>query len=291
MSQRNNPQAPRPTPQDYFRQQDAIWLTDAAARELKEKQASAAAPKIRDRPKTSLGTPRSTAEPAHRAAHRDYGPTTIVHRASAELPKQAEPEEAPSPARPRRLLAMLGAIRLPHRAPSPRPAIEARPKKDRSDFVVGAMGLVLGLTCALFPWYIFFNQEKFGVREFVFSGERGSAAPTSLTYQPPRIGQPFAQAEVPKMELDLFPTATTPPADGAARQAVPLSEQPFPPDLVSYQLVHVANGRAMIMDDAGLWVVQPGSQLPDASRVASIEKRGKNWVVVTTLDRVIELRP
>src|SRR5690606_1317543 len=148
----------------------------------------------------------------------------------------------------------------------------------------------LGLTCALFPWYIFFNQEKFGVREFVFSGEGGKGIATHVAYQPARVGQPFAQGEVPRMDLDFFPTATL-PMEGNTGKAVGVSEQPFPADLVSYQLVHVANGRAMIMDDAGLWVVQPGSQLPDASRVASIEKRGGRWVIVTTLDRVVELEP
>ena len=275
MSQRNRPDAPRP--QDgFFRRQDAIWLTDVVARELKEKQSAVAAPKIRDLPKTSLGSKEPAGEPAHRAAHRDYGPTAIVHGA----------ETGQAPARSWRLPIWRG-LKKSRPAQKPKP----KPKRDRSDFIFGALGLVLGLTCALFPWYIFFNQEKFGVREFVFSGERGGAAPTELTYQPPRIGQPFAEAEVPRMALDLFPTATTPRQDDGARRAVPVAEQPFPPDLVSYHLVHVANGRAMIMDDTGLWVVQPGSQLPDASRVASIEKRGKGWVIVTTLDRVIELEP
>lgn len=299
MSPRNKPDTSRSTPQDFFRRQDAIWLTDAAARELKEKQSAVAAPKIRDKPATSLGAPQPPAEPAHRAAHRDYGPTKIVHHARAEPPEPAGPD-TPAPAKPWRLPAgpwhlpaMFGALRWrrPATTAPPRPVPRTRPKKDRSDFVVGALGLVLGVTCALFPWYIFFNQEKFGVREFVFSGERGDGFATRIAYQPVRIGQPFSEAEVPKMALDLFPTATTAPQEAGSRRAVPVSEQPFPADLVSYQLVHVANGRAMIMDDAGLWVVQPGSQLPDASRVASIEKRGESWVIVTTLDRVIELQP
>jgi hypothetical protein len=53
--------------------------------------------------------------------------------------------------------------------------------------------------------------------------------------------------------------------------------------------VHVANGRAMIEDDAGLWIVQPGSTLPDDSQVASIEKRDGKWVLVTSANRVIGL--
>ena len=58
-----------------------------------------------------------------------------------------------------------------------------------------------------------------------------------------------------------------------------------------FRLVHVANGRAMIEDDAGLWVVQAGSMLPDSSRVAGIEQRDGKWVLVTSTDRVVALTP
>lgn len=170
------------------------------------------------------------------------------------------------------------------------PVVVARKKKrlDRSDVTLAALGLTLGLICAIFPWYIFFNQEKFGVREFVFSGKgSGRAAPTTA-YVPQAIGKPFASGERPTMELDFFPTATLPPEDEPAR-ALPASEQPFPSDRVSFRLVHVANGRAMIEDGDGLWVVQRGSQLPDASRVASIEQRDGRWVLLTTHDKVVEL--
>jgi hypothetical protein len=54
-------------------------------------------------------------------------------------------------------------------------------------------------------------------------------------------------------------------------------------------MVHVANGRAMIEDDAGLWIVQRGSILPDSSQVSSIEQRNGKWVMVTSTDQVIEL--
>jgi hypothetical protein len=38
----------------------------------------------------------------------------------------------------------------------------------------------------------------------------------------------------------------------------------------------------MIEDDGGLFVVQPGSSLPDATTVASIEQRDGNWVLVNS---------
>lgn len=161
-------------------------------------------------------------------------------------------------------------------------------KRDRSDLVIGALGVALGLTCAMFPWYIFFNQEKFGVKEFVFDGRGSAATGVAANRQPVNIGQPFRTGEVPRLELDLFPTATVAATDAAPR-ALPASQQPFPADLVDFRLVHVANGRAMIQDADGLWVVQRGSPLPDASKVASIEQRGGKWVLVTTFDTVLTL--
>ena len=48
--------------------------------------------------------------------------------------------------------------------------------------------------------------------------------------------------------------------------------------------------RAMIEDADGLWVVKVGSPLPNDSRVAAIEQRNGNWVLVTSAKDVIELR-
>ena len=190
---------------------------------------------------------------------------------------------------------LFGAPAAPKPAvkPAPQPPVripKTRKKMDRGDLTIGALGVTLGLTCALFPWYIFFNQEQFGVREFTFEGSRGGTPPRNIAYQPQLIGKQFESGEVPKMELDVFPTATVPEENESVR-AVPASQQPFPPDILNFRLVHVANGRAMIQDDAGLWVVQPGSRLPNASVVSSIEKRDGNWVLVTSHDMVIALDP
>lgn len=177
--------------------------------------------------------------------------------------------------------------------PAPRPAVriaKTRKKMDRGDLTIGALGVTLGLTCALFPWYIFFNQEQFGVREFTFDGSRDGTPARHTAYQPQLIGKPFQTGEVPMMELDVFPTATV-PEESETTRPLPASEQPFPPDIVNFRLVHVANGRAMIQDDDGLWVVQPGSRLPNASVVSSIEKRDGSWVLVTSHDTVIALDP
>lgn len=162
-------------------------------------------------------------------------------------------------------------------------------KRDKGDFTIAALGITLGLTCALFPWYIFYNQEKFGIREFVFDGHNSSTQRSfGVGSQRQVASKPFSSDEIPQMGLDFFPTATLPSGDEPAR-VIPSSDQPYPADRVDYRLVHVANGRAMIEDPDGLWVVQRGSRLPDASRVASIEQRKGKWVLVTNRNQVVEL--
>lgn len=162
-------------------------------------------------------------------------------------------------------------------------------KRSKSDLAIMGLGGALGLGCALFPWYVLYNQEQFGIREFQFSGG-GEWTETQGDISTPhlRIGLPFATADLPRVELDGIATGTLGPAgDGANPDDI--VEQPFPGDQVEYRLIHVENGRAMIADDAGIFVVQAGSQLPDGSRLRAIEERDGRWVIVTTLDRVVVL--
>lgn len=178
---------------------------------------------------------------------------------------------------------LLGRFRRPvRRTPS------GRRDETRSDVMVAGIGIALGLTCALFPWYIFFNQEQFGIRALTFEGGGTVTGTGGLSALPERVGAPMDLEELPIMELDLFATGTLPDPDETMR-APGIAEQPFPADLVPFSLVHVANGRAMLEDDQGLFVVQPGSTLPDSSKVSSIEQRDGRWVIVTSSERVIEM--
>ena len=159
----------------------------------------------------------------------------------------------------------------------------AKRRDRRSDLTLAALGVTLGLICALFPWYIFFNPEEFGVRAMKFGGGGDGTEPIVLGAQSERIGAPVAAQDVPAMRLDLLSTGTSIQDDEEeSMQGTPgLSEQPFPAPAVSFKLVHVANGRAMLEDDTGLFVVQSGSILPDGSRVATIEERDGRPVLVT----------
>jgi hypothetical protein len=156
------------------------------------------------------------------------------------------------------------------------------------DAAMAAIGVSLAIVCALFPWYIFYNPDKFGIRALQFQGNQSTAAPGTLSPQPSRIGRPMTVHDVPTLDIELIATGTI-GGESNELDAVDLADQPFPPDLIEYRLVHVANGRAMIADDDGLWIVQKGSRLPDSSRVASIEERDGRWVLTTTLDRVVEM--
>jgi hypothetical protein len=169
----------------------------------------------------------------------------------------------------------------------PKPQYPRLDKKSdrRSDIVFAALGITLGLICALFPWYIFFNQDQFGVQAIKFGGSGTNAGRVSGGSQMENSGQPLTANDVP--DVDLFATGTL--QDPEDKTQVPgADQQPFPAD-PKFRMVHVANGRAMIEDDAGLWIVQRGSKLPDTSIVSSIEQRGGKWVMVTSADQVIEL--
>lgn len=158
----------------------------------------------------------------------------------------------------------------------------------RGDVVIAALGITLGLICALFPWYIFYNQDQFGVQAIKFGGS-GSNAGRAGGGATIGGSAPLTASDIPSAQLDLLATGTLQDKPESPDKAPGLDQQPFPGDAGKFSLVHVANGRAMIQDDAGLWIVQRGSLLPDSSRVAAIEQRNGKWVLVTSTDQVIAL--
>jgi hypothetical protein len=160
-----------------------------------------------------------------------------------------------------------------------------------SDIVLIGVGALLAVGCALLPAYIFFNQEQFGIRALTFEGSdmsglggAGLAPHSRLSQGPKQLAGIDAR---PTGDLDALPTGTL-PGGAEQRPAAPgLDAQPFPADPPDFRLIHIANGRALIADREGIWLVQMGSRLPDNSRVASIEQRNGRWVLVTSGERVI----
>ncbi|MCJ7997063.1 flagellar protein [Rhizobium cremeum] len=152
--------------------------------------------------------------------------------------------------------------------------------------------MAIAAAAAAFPWYVFFNQDKFGVsvagweslRDLPQGRGRGGVA----------IGDPSEErlnaenrSDLPAgVNVDPLTTATVSrlgpegAGDGDSRET-----QPFPggSDL---RLLHVANGRALIEDKTGIFIVQIGSILPDNSRLAAFRQREGKWEIVTSTGAV-----
>ena len=167
-----------------------------------------------------------------------------------------------------------------------------KPRWRRDDAAMAALGVTLGLTCALFPWYIFLNPDQFGPPAVELDGgmvggfgqgvRSGGDAP---------VGSPAALAGPEPFfpeTLDLFATGATPEPEQAQAPAAAV-DQPFPAAPPVFRLIHVADGRAMIADEAGMWVVMEGDILPDKSRVERIGEEGGEPVLVTSDRKVLRV--
>jgi hypothetical protein len=220
------------------------------------------------------------------ARSRTEKATALLSRADRPHPRRTSPAKTADPAEASRDSLLEGLFPRTEWPEPPKvqfPRLADRSADRRSDFVIAALGITLGLICALFPWYIFFNQEQFGVQAIKFGGSGSNSGREGGGVVAQRSG-PLTAKDVPNPDIDLFATGTV-----QDDPAPPPADQPFPAVASEFKMVHVANGRAMIEDDTGLWVVQRGSVLPDSSRVASIEQRGGKWVIVTSTDKVIQL--
>ncbi len=169
----------------------------------------------------------------------------------------------------------------------------------RSDLVLKGAAVLLAGGAVAFPWYVFFNQEKFGVsvagweqlrdvRGFRHDGgemppgdnARGIASSGNAIN-----GNGNGDGQT---GLDQLTTATvaSPLLRKKEGEGADL-DQPMP-GTAGFRLLHVANGRAMIEDQSGVYIVQQGSVLPDNSRLASIEQRDGKWAIVTSNGRFYE---
>jgi hypothetical protein len=167
--------------------------------------------------------------------------------------------------------------------PVPPLKIARKTKTGFVDRALAGLGLALAGASAFFPWYVFFNQDKFGIH--VAQGDRSrdlpdwparnvfSVSPLAMVNK----NDPQRKTEVP----DPMTTATVSEIgreDLAGQAAV---NQPFP-GKSPFRLLHVANGRALIEDTGGMYLVRAGSILPDNSRLAAMEQRSGKWVIVTS---------
>lgn len=166
-------------------------------------------------------------------------------------------------------------------------------RKRTGDRWLTAFGFALATGAAFFPWYVFFNQESFGIAPMAgYSDTRDlsdapgrqfvSVSPLAIPDEAGGLSQtsafdPITTATVPSDQTDSIG-----PDVGVKTDL----DQSFP-GKPSYRLLHVANGRALIEDPSGMYVVRIGSVLPDNSRLATLEQRDGSWVIVTSDGQVV----
>ena len=165
-------------------------------------------------------------------------------------------------------------------------------RRGKSDQMLLGSGLVLAAFAAFFPWYVFLNQEQFGVRPMGFATNR------DLPEWPGRSVVSVSPLAIPDSDTDssddTLDTMTTATVNTLGEQRQPDDsvdagpDQKFPGQKSAFRLLHVVNGRALIEDGKGMYVVRIGSILPDNSRLATLEKRDDRWVIVTSDGEVIE---
>nr|WP_245224301.1 flagellar protein [Rhizobium halophytocola] len=148
------------------------------------------------------------------------------------------------------------------------------------------VGVTLAFAAALFPWYVFFNEEKFGLKPADWGLTRDlpegpgrdvfSVSPLAM------VDNDHDASPVMPDKLDDLTTATASNLGNVEPvEKAKVLTQPFPGG-AGFRLLHVANGRALIEDPSGMYLVRVGSILPDESKVAMLEMRDGHWVIVTS---------
>ncbi len=162
--------------------------------------------------------------------------------------------------------------------------VSQRKRSERTpliDKALGVTGVALAAAATFFPWYAFLHQDKFSMPTLWQGNTRdvpgregpgGSASPTAMV----------ERDAATQSAIDQLTTATVPSSEGAKKTGVQDDlEQPFPSSN-AFKLMHVANGRALIEDSSGMYIVRIGSALPDNSRLATLEQRDGRWVMITS---------
>lgn len=164
------------------------------------------------------------------------------------------------------------------------PPLAVRKKKFwTADRVIGWSGAVLALAAAFFPWYVFVNEDKFGLEALRAMVSDDAAVPSRRsTLEGNANGIPERKTAKLQTE-DNIVTGTVPAVEEESstdsEQALPA--QPFPSAPRNFRLLKVIKDQAMIEDGTGIFVVRKGDVLPDRTKVADLEQRDGKWVLVT----------
>jgi len=163
--------------------------------------------------------------------------------------------------------------------------------KSKGDRLFMFSGFALAAAAALFPWYVFFNQESFGVNPMNWGDTRDlpELPGASIVSVSPLAIPDEKDGSVSSQPFDPITTATvgdvTPNAGSLSVSGN--NSDTNQPDVQRFKLLHVANGRALIEDSSGVYLLQVGSALPDNSKLATMEEREGKWVIITSSGEVI----
>ncbi|MCJ8054021.1 flagellar protein [Shinella curvata] len=160
-----------------------------------------------------------------------------------------------------------------------------------ADKVLVGTGVMLAAMAAFFPWYVFLNPEKFSVPALWDGTTRNlpeTRAKEVVSVSPAAM---VDDDNEPALKgVDPVATASATDEGKETKLGVPVEsglDQPLPAS-TGFRLMHVANGRALIEDARGMYIVRVGSILPDNSRLATLEQREGAWVIVTSNGDVIK---
>lgn len=159
------------------------------------------------------------------------------------------------------------------------------------DKVLGGVGLAMAAFATFFPWYALLHQGEFSMPSLWQAKVRTAPQrPGHEVVAVSPLAMPEADDEL-ATAIDQLTTATVPgPSQRPAAKGDDTEaglDQPFPAS-PGFRLMHVVNGRALIEDASGMYVVRVGSTLPDNSRLATFEQRDGRWVMITSKGEVYE---
>lgn len=170
---------------------------------------------------------------------------------------------------------------------------QPRPAKfmNKGDRWLTLAGFALAATAAFFPWYVFLNQDSFGIQPANWGDTRDlpETRGRSVVNVSPLAIPDKKDGSLGPSPFDPITTATVSASDqpGTKADSQDGINQTFP-GKPRYRLLHVANGRAMIEDQSGMYIVRVGSVLPDNSRLSTLEMRDGHWVIITSNGEVID---
>lgn len=160
-----------------------------------------------------------------------------------------------------------------------------------SDKLIAGSGVLLAALAAFFPWYVFLNPDKFSIPVLWEGSTRDLPERPGKDVMSVSPAAMVDNDDEPALDgADPIATATTPGLGKEKSLGVPVEtglDQPLPV-ATGFRLMHVANGRALIEDARGMYIVRVGSILPDNSRLATLEQRDGVWVIVTSNGDVIK---